>query len=249
MKKKKEKKLKKFLNNIKFVWKYSKGCRKIFVIAFIFGFFEVGFTILFPILGANEILYLTNNELEKLFYVGLMLLTIRFSSHLFYMVMYYFRSKGYRILLSSIQVDVGKNILTLQNKCLDENGSGVFIQRINDDSTKFAEIFSRLETVFSSIFNDVGIYITVFILNKIIFLFLIIRLIIVYLLEKRRTNLSIRDEKEIRTFSEKVTGFIGELVRGSIVKKILFLNLKIKFILLMIKKDYKTLEIKKDIFL
>ena len=121
----------------------------------------------------------------------------------------------YRNALSKIEIDLGKNILKLDNNCLDNNNSGVFIQRLTSDTTRMADVFNNMLGIISILLKDIGVFIAIFIVNKIIFFYIIITMLILYYLEKIRTNIRNKDDKELRTSKEKVSGFIGELVRGA----------------------------------
>ena len=91
----------------------------------------------------------------------------------------------------------------------------VFIQRLTNDTSRMADVFNSLLGMVSTMIKDVGIFIAIFIVNKLVFVYVIIMLFTVYFLEKIRTNRRKKDDKESRSYTEKVSGFISELVRGA----------------------------------
>ena len=222
MKKKKEKFLKKYFKNLKFVWEYAKKSKGLFIISFIFNLLSSVILIILPIISARVIFYISSYEYERLILISLALLVAHSLNSILFYVSTYFSSKAYDRLFTSLQTDLGRNILKLNNKCFDENGSGVFIQRITSDSMKFSNIFRSLENVITSIFEEIGIYVAVFLINKYIFLLLILKTIVTFWIEKIRTNKMVKKEKEIRKINDNVTSIIGELVHG--VRDIKMLN-------------------------
>jgi len=74
----------------------------------------------------------------------------------------------------------------------------------------------------SSIISNVGVLITVFILNKYLFLFAIASSIGNFLINKKSLSKQYEIQKEVRTLQEKKTGLTAEVIRG--IKDIKVLN-------------------------
>lgn len=117
--------------------------------------------------------------------------------------------------MSRIQNDLGKSILKLENNILDKNGSGVFIQRMTNDTARLADIYDILTVYVSRIITNLGIFVAVFIINKLAFLFLLLSVIIRYLIEYVRNNVLKTNDKEARKEAEKVSSFASEMIRGA----------------------------------
>ena len=127
----------------------------------------------------------------------------------------YFSQIIYRETFIKIQTNLGEEILKLENECIDNYSSGVFIQRLTSDASKIADIFNILNMYLSNIITNIGIFIAVFIINKIAFIYLIFMIVIIYLIESTRVRIYNEKDKIFRKKNEKVSGFIGELVRGA----------------------------------
>ena len=80
---------------------------------------------------------------------------------------------------------------------------------------RMADVFNSMLGIVSTILKDIGVFIAIFIVNKIMFFYIIITMLILYYLEKIRTDIRNKDDKELRGYKEKLSGFIGELVRGA----------------------------------
>ena len=207
--------MKYLIKNLRFAWQYVKEDRKyLFVIIFV-NIIDIILNVITPILSAKIIVELTSNNFKRMILIAIMIFIVNFLSSMIHLIGRTFSTKLYRNALSKIEIDLGSNMLMLDNNCLDNNSSGVFIQRLTNDTTKMADVFNSMLGIISIILKDIGVFIAIFIVNKIIFFYIIGTMFILYYLEKIRTDIRNKDDKEFRTQKEKVSGFIGELVRGA----------------------------------
>ncbi len=206
--------MKDLFKNLKFAWKYTKGVRLKFFLYVISCFIHVGISVFVPIISANIIVNLTNNVLVQVLTLSIVLLLIELLRNVVIFLNRYFSQKVYRESFINVQSELGKEILKLENQCIDNNSSGVFIQRLTNDTSSIADIFNVLNIYLTNIFTDIGIFVAIFIINKKIFLFVLIMVFIIYLIDRRRVNLLNERDKEFRKKNENVSGFIGEIVRG-----------------------------------
>ncbi len=202
-------------SNLKFTWQYVKNSKKIFILNVISYLIWVVISILLPILSAKIIINLTTNNYQQLLYIAFILFIVRLINDLFDYFIKVTNIKIYRNVLSNLEIDLGKNVLKLENKCLDDNGSGVFIQRITNDTANLAEIFNSLLEQLSGILEYTGILIAIFIVNKLVFIYALLMMAIIFIIEKIRTTKRNEDDIKRRKSSEKLFGLIGELVRGA----------------------------------
>lgn len=228
--------MKEFFYNIKCVWKYSKDEKMKIVIYFILSIFGVIASIIYPIISAKIIVNLTDNKIRQFVYMGIIFTSIvilndiiNFSKSMLY-------EKIFRKVYTNIQYNLGSEILKLTNKTLNENSSGVFIQRLVGDTRTISTIFTDINTYINGILTNIGVLITYFILSKPMFIFALISFSIRLIIETIRINKYNKNDKEYRKENDEITGFSGELVRGAKDIKMLngessFLNeLKNKFV-------------------
>ena len=121
----------------------------------------------------------------------------------------------YREGFKQVQIHLGEEILRIENKCLDANSSGVFIQRLLNDTSRIADVFNVLFINLTNIITDIGIFGAVFIISKPAFFYMLVMVTLIYLVENKRVVTRNENDKEFRKKNEKVSGFIGELVRGA----------------------------------
>lgn len=207
--------MKNLLNNLKFSWNYVKGSKKSIVLFLISNLFQIGFSIIAPILSAKIVIFLTTNEYMRIINIAVIIFLVDYISDIFGYFINIMGSKIYRETMTEIEYDLGRNILMLENKCLDENGSGLFIQRLTGDTSKISTIYSGLIRLLSEIFRDIGLYIAIFIINKVVFVFQVLFFILIYLLQRKKTHDEKERDKIYRVKNERVSGLVGELVRGA----------------------------------
>lgn len=206
--------MKEFFSNLKFSYKYVKEQKRYLVEFIICQLLLVVVSVVVPIISANIIIYLTNSLLNQLILLAIVLTVIEMVRNF----LSYFARKSMQILFretyAKLQIEIGANILTLTNQTIDDNGSGVFIQRITGDTSRIADIFEYLCSTLASIITDIGIFSAVMIINIYAGIYLIVMMLILYFIENIRTKKRNEADKLLRKEREKASGFISELVRG-----------------------------------
>lgn len=226
--------VKKTVSNLKYAWTYAKSEKWKIIKYIIVNLIQVGISVFIPILSAKMIVSLTNNQLTQLIFIAFIIFLVENLRNFIHYNSMYYSNVIYRETLKKIQIDLGKNILKLENKTIDENSSGLFIQRLTSDTTRIADIFNTLNMNLTNIITDIGIFVAIFIISKIMFIYLVVFTVIIYLLEKKRIDLRNEKDKIYRKQQEKVSGFTGEIVRG--VRDIKMLNSEKSFIGELTKK-------------
>jgi len=201
--------------NLKFAWQYAKDVKNKIIMFIVFDFAQIIISIILPIISAKMIVKLTSNELEQVLYLAITLFLIQTTRNIIDFYSEYFIQYSYKEILKKLQMDLSKTILKLKNSCIEKTSSGLFIQRISGDTTKIADIFNIISLEVTSIITDIGIFIAIIIIDYRVFIFIFILVFIIGILERKRIQNRINNEKIIRKDKDLVTGFIGELVRGT----------------------------------
>lgn len=207
--------MKEFVKNIKYFWKYAKSQKRKIIIYFLLSIANIVGSIIFPFITAKILVNLTSNQIDQFIIMGLILLIF----HLFNDTLQYFKSKLYEKIFRGIyihlQSNLGAEILKLSNKTLEENGSGIFIQRLTGDTRTISTVFTDINRYFNGIISNIGILITYFILSKPVFIFVLIAFTIRLLIEIKRINTYNDNDKKFRKINDSMTGFTAEIVRGA----------------------------------
>lgn len=207
--------MKEFFSNLKKAWIYGKGQKKYIIGYIIFNIIFIFINLFVPILSAKAIVELTNNKLNQVVFIGFVILVVELLRNFANYITGYFRQQIYRETYSKIETTLGAEILKIENQSLDEKGSGLFIQRLTNDASKIADIFVVLNIYLTNILTDIGIFLAVFIINKVVFFYLLLTICTIFVVEKKRTNVVNAQDKIYWKKNERVSGFIGELVRGA----------------------------------
>ena len=206
--------MKEFFSNLKFVWQYAKDQKAKLIKYILCNFVVVIISVVVPIISANIIIYLTDSMFYQLLMMASVLCLLELLRNMLNYFSRYYSMIIFRESFIKIQTALGKNILRLENKIIDSNSSGVFIQRLTTDTSRLADIFNVLNLYLSRILINLGIFIAVFIISFRAFIYLIVMVIVLYLIERRRVRIYNSKDKEFRKQNEKVTGFVSEIVRG-----------------------------------
>ncbi len=219
--------MKEFWFYLKFIWTYVRELKRNLIIYVCTHIIRVIISIIVPILSAQAIIHLTSNAWEQLILVAIVMYLLENARN----VMHYFGNYNaqylYRESFIRLQTALGRQIVQIENECMDSHSSGVFIQRLTNDTSKLADIFFLLNRSIANIITDVGILIAVFFLNKIVFIYIVSMLLIVYAVDSTRVQKRGEKDKIFREKNEKVSGFVGELVRG--IRDIKMLNAEDSF--------------------
>lgn len=207
--------MKQLLNNLKKAYKYTKDQLPRLIIYLICNILVIIISVILPILSAKIIVDLTANKLFQVILITLILFIIESLRNFISYLTRNISSQIYRETFSKIQIALGQEILKLENKCLDQTSSGVFIQRLTNDTGKIADVFNVLNIYLTHILTDIGIFGAVFIINKKAFFFLVIMILTIYIVEQKRVTIVNEKDKVFRKHTEKISGFISELVRGA----------------------------------
>lgn len=220
--------MKEFWFYLKFVWQYVRDLKVKLIKYIICHIVGIGISVVVPILSAKAIVNLTSNAWQQLILVAFVMYVLENLRNVIHYIANYNAQIVYRESFIKLQTMLGKEIVKIENQCMDNNSSGVFIQRLTNDTSKLADIFNVLNQYISNIITDIGILLAVFLINKLVFLYLIAMILILYVIDSTRVKKRNEKDKIFREKNEQVSGFIGEIVRG--LRDIKMLNAENSFI-------------------
>lgn len=220
--------MKELVRNLKFTWQYLKEYKWKLIGYTMFNIFGIGCSIVMPIVSAQVIISLTNNQFQQILYMATILLVLNLVMYVIRYVTSYFSQFIYRECFIKMQMDLGKEIVKIENQCIDKNSSGVFIQRLTNDTSLMADIVNVLNLYISNIVLDIGIFIAIFILHKGVFLYMVVMVLLLFIIDKKKVTKYNEKDRVYRQKHEQAMGFVGELVRG--VRDIKMLNAEDSFI-------------------
>lgn len=209
---------------LKKTWHFTKGQRKVLILYTITSFLLSVIAAIVPIFTAKQLINITDSDFDALIQVSLIIFSIEISRNLFRLFTNKTSQIFFRETLFVLQHELAHQMLKLETKEIDNNSSGVFIDRINKDTQDIADIFSQLNFAITDIIANLGIVIAVFIINKFILIYFILAMIIIFLIKRISTRKYFELDKLYRKLNEKNTGLVTELVRGMRDIKVLNAN-------------------------
>ena len=214
--------MKETVKNLRSVYQFGKKYKKNFLFFTIATCFGVLFNVIVPILTAQQIVYLTNNQFYQLILSTLLIFAILFLNTIKIVVIQKNTSKYFRGVSKSIQNQLGSEMLKIEQKEIDNSSSGALIKRLTDDVSQMSHVFTIGEGYLTAILSKIGIFITIFIINKIIFLYYVCCSAILIWIDLNGLKKYTKKNIEYKECEDEVSSLTGELVRG--IKDIKMLN-------------------------
>lgn len=204
----------KLIHSLKKIWIFIKPEKRNLIGYTIISITEAVLSIILPLFSAKIILNITDGFFEQLilsagvvFIIQLMFSTTNYFKGYFY-------QQIHRGTMNRMQIKVAEEILKLEVKEVDKASSGLFIERLNNDTAEISRIFMEISYWITNVLSKIGILITIFILNKYIFLFSVVVATISFFINKKKLNKQYEMQKKVRKLRESKTSIISELVRG-----------------------------------
>ena len=200
--------------NLKMCWYFVKEEKPYFVLLAILSLVLAGIGFILPLFSAQLLLKLTDGLLKDLMLVAIIIFFIEIFRNI---VAYFFRRifELYSIkATTNAQIKMFEETLKIKTSEIEDNTTGMFVDRINNDTEEIINTFSQLCSVTINIISNIGVFLAVFVINKYMFLYFVISFIIIVIIETKRTNIYYERTKKMRLISEKKTGLISEIVRG-----------------------------------
>ncbi len=216
-----------FISYLKKFIKISKNKKNI-IIFIILVTIEVIFSIFTPICEARIITNLTDSLFEQVFYYILIYYLLR----IFFVIIDRYAYKNYLLFSKdfkyNLKNNLAKEILKLNSSIVYKSGSGLFITRLTSDINSLDINIINIIYYASDIFIILGSLITIFIVNKIAFIYVLITYIILILLNNHIQKKIIKKEKELDKYRDKISSFENEITRG--IQDIKMLNSEHSFL-------------------
>ncbi len=216
------------INNLKKTYKYAKTRTVYLFLILICNIIMAACAVIIPILTAKEIVNLTSSLWQQLLVVILSLFAVKILKNITLLYSNHCYNKFFYVVRKNIQLELEKETLRITTDDLNNNTSGTFIERINNDIDNMIYIFVFIIEYITDIISSFGVLISMFFINKIIFICDLIMVIVFYILHKLTSSINYKNLKKYKIAKDINGGFVGELVRGA--KDIKVLNAENSFL-------------------
>ena len=215
--------MKETIKNLKKVYKkYGREYKASLIKIFIFSLFGIVTNICIPLLSARFIISFTDSRFEQAIYMSLVILGVYAIENIKILLIRKNNQVFRRGTVRSIQMSLGREILSLDQETLDSNSSGTFIQRLTNDTEKMSRIFTNGMVIIIKFLSAIGSFIAILIIDYHMFLYYFVASLILTILNYIKNEKVGEKDKEFRKESDKVAGLTGELVRGARDIKMLY---------------------------
>lgn len=212
--KKRKKKKESLIKNIQKVFKLTKKSTGHLIAYVLISAMETAISIIVPLVGAKVILNITSGLMEQLLYTAFIVFDLDLISYLLSYFKSYFYRKIYLKALVALQLELAKETLKLEVEEMDKESSGMFIDRLNKDTADLASMFMEYSYYITKVVTNMGVLVTIFILNKYLFIHAVITSLAMFIIDKVRLAKMFKTKKELKIINEQKTGLTGEIVRG-----------------------------------
>ena len=196
------------------MWKYLKYSKSSLIGYLIVSIIEGVIGAILPLISAKIILNITDGVINQLILSALCVFIIELILYFIFYIKGYFYNKVYHKTLVNLQIEVARETLKLEVEEIDKSSSGLFIDRLNKDTSEISGMFMEYTYWISKVLSNIGVLFAIFILNKYLFIYAIITAILIFLVNKKRLSHQYKFQKNLKLIWEKKTGLTSELVRG-----------------------------------
>lgn len=214
--------MKESLKNMRLVYGYGKKYKINLIIFTIISISNIAINIAYPIFTAKVLVSLTSGLYEQVLIAALICFGMSFLCDFTTVALRKNTQVFFRGTTKNIQIAAAREILKIELTSIDKTGSGAFIRRIASDTDEMSRIFTRGMGFLASILSDIGIFVAIFIVNKVVFVYFVVCSVILTTLHIIKTKKVNEQDKKYRHQSEKTNGLVSELVRGIRDIKMLF---------------------------
>lgn len=207
---------------LKKIGKYVQG--HLFFWLCVLGLFYASISAVVPIISAKVVNAITSNVIKQLIYLAIIL----FIARLLEKVIEYFMDAIYyrftKEIVTGIQQDMASAVLNLEVKNFDQNNSGTFVKRLDDDPYDIARIYNSIRNTLTNILTNIAVFFLIFTINVYVGLFFTVGLIFIYLIQKKRVIYYDKGWKEVNELDDYTSSIFQEMLKGARDIKVLGLK-------------------------
>ena len=206
------------------LFKYYKRYKFLCIIVIILSLSYAGISLLSPIYEGKMLGYFENfdksNILKVAFFLMVLRIVIEIVTNLWSRAVLKLNGK----VNFDLKHDMIESLTNFELKNFDNTNSGIFISRLNKDTSELSELFDYITDDLSGIILNLSFIIYVLYLNKYLGLFLILNVILVYILTSKKLFYYKNAKTQYKQKDEEIVGIYTDMIRG--IREVQNLNLK-----------------------
>lgn len=231
--------MKKEVQSLKHLFKYYKKYKMLSILVIIFSIVYALISLLSPIYEGKMLGYFENFNKDTIiktaFFLLILRIIIEIITNIWSMIVLKLNGK----VNFDLKKDMLESLTNFEVKNFDNTNSGLFISRLNKDTTELSELFDYITDDLSGIILNISFIGYVLYLNVYLGLFLILNIILVYILTSKKLYYYKNTKSDYKNKDEKVVGIYTDVIRG--IREIRNLNLKKKVLFDVNKKTDESI--------
>ena len=117
-----------------------------------------------------------------------------------------------------VSVDIKKsivgNLLNTKYSAIKANGSGYYLERLNDDVNEISNFLGNVAGTLVDVFTNLGFLVIIYILSPICGLFFTIGVVLLFVIESIKVNVDLKNLELVKKATEKANSAFNEIIHG-----------------------------------
>ncbi len=202
-------------NTILYVFRFMSKKKKSFMLAMALQVINIGVNILGPLLTAQIIVAYSASEINKVVLIAIALLAQVTAWNALWYASGYLLRISYAEMIKDMRSSIARQVLSIKTVHMDENGSGLFTQRMINTTTMIADQINSIMLAISDMVSLVSLIISFMIVYpKMLYLEIII-FFVYALIEYFRVDEFMNNRRAYNNVNEKFASFASEMIRAN----------------------------------
>ncbi len=203
------------LNALKQIVHYMDKEKKAFRTGVALRFVNMLLLVVEPLLAARIITAFNASELQKILLLAILMAILDATSGLVTYIASRNLTKAYTTMRDEMQIDLAKNVLEIKTEHIDSHSSGVFIQRIMEETDKLVVGIDQMLYVITEIFRLTALLVAFALVSFPMLVFEIVLFLVYFLIVKAQAQKLNDDNRRLRRSKENLNSIVTEMVKAS----------------------------------
>ena len=115
---------------------------------------------------------------------------------------------------ADIKKDIVSNLLNTKYSAIKENGSGYYLERLNDDVNEISTFVGNVAGTLVDVFTNFGFLVIIYILSWQCGLFFTIGVALLFMIESIKVNVDLKNLELVKKSTEKANSEFNEIIHG-----------------------------------
>lgn len=233
-----------FGESLKLTWQYLRNYKPLLAATLLLQLLGLGADVLLPLIAARQVIHISDSALKQLMLVAPLVLATTVGA----LIVTYYLKKCYlqlsEVTLNSIESNMLRKTVSIQNSCIERNGSGTFIHRLTVDTSNLANSFINTLDTGSLLINSIGIILSILAINPVLFLYVLSSKLLLFFLESKRSVSQKRSDRASRSREDGFSGLVSEVIRGA--RDVKLLDCEDSFVSMMQERVFAANKSRRD---